>query len=395
MATSVTQSLFGMTPQAIQAQRAAELEKQAMSFARLSPMESARQGLFYGVNQLGNALGQAMGYEDPEIAQARARQGMLSGLNMADPQALREAARTADPQTAQALIAQSLELDKKQAEIGASRALEAQRLREADPVQELAKTGKYTPSSLAAFAKSRNVEDLELTESLSLTEIQKLQDYRDSLTDPRKIAEVNEVIKGVAKGKGTTITVGDRAENRYADTVGQAVAEQDLNLIKTADSASESVPKLREALRIINEGNINTGITRDLQDIMSRARSKFLRDQQANVNVSDSQYLDSLLGQDVFAQISILGIGARGIDTPAERDFLLSVITGTRDLNADTLRRMTEFRLNAALRSINAFNNAVNDGSLDQYQNITKRKLKPLSLPSGDKPALSSFQRTQ
>ena len=124
MATSVTQSLFGMNPQAIQAQRAAELEKQAMSFARLSPMESARQGLFYGVNQLGNALGQAMGYEDPEIAQARQVQGLLGGVDMSDPVALREAARNApDPRVRAALADRASELEKTQADIGRLNAL--------------------------------------------------------------------------------------------------------------------------------------------------------------------------------------------------------------------------------------------------------------------------------
>jgi hypothetical protein len=122
MATSVTQSLFGMTPQAIQAQRAAELEKQAMSFARLSPMESARQGLFYGVNQLGNALGQAMGYEDPEIAQAKQVQGLLGGADMNDPDALMQVAQriqSINPAAAQELAQRALNMRKTKAEIEA------------------------------------------------------------------------------------------------------------------------------------------------------------------------------------------------------------------------------------------------------------------------------------
>jgi hypothetical protein len=131
MATSVTQSLFGITPQSIQAQRDAEMQQQALAFARLSPMESARMGLFQGVNQLGNAFGQLTGVEDTEIAQARQRQGMLGGLDVSDPNALRQAAQNADPQTASMLVTRAMELEKGSAEIDAQQALVNQRNREA------------------------------------------------------------------------------------------------------------------------------------------------------------------------------------------------------------------------------------------------------------------------
>jgi hypothetical protein len=72
-----------------------------------------------------------MGYEDPEIAQARQRQGMLGGLDVSDPNALRQAAQNADPQTASMLVARAMELEKGSAEIDAQQALVNQRNREA------------------------------------------------------------------------------------------------------------------------------------------------------------------------------------------------------------------------------------------------------------------------
>jgi hypothetical protein len=114
---NVTQSLFGFTPQDLQAQRDAEMQKQALQFAKLSPMESARVGLFQGVNQLGNAIGGALGYEDPEMAQARARQGLLGGMDINDPKALRDAAKsTNDPQVQLFLADRALEIEKAIAE---------------------------------------------------------------------------------------------------------------------------------------------------------------------------------------------------------------------------------------------------------------------------------------
>ena len=124
MATSVTQSLFGMTPQGIEARRAAELEAQALQFAQLSPMQQAQAGLFRAGSQLGSGLAGLMGYEDPEIAQARQVQGLLGGVDMGDPAALREAARnTTDPRVKTALVDRALELEKAQADIGRLNAL--------------------------------------------------------------------------------------------------------------------------------------------------------------------------------------------------------------------------------------------------------------------------------
>lgn len=165
MATSVTQSLFGVTPQSIQRQRNEDLQSQALRFAQLTPMQQAQAGLFMAGSQLGTGLAGAMGYEDPEMQQAKARQGLLGGLDMSNPQALREAARVADPQTAQVLIDQAMRMEKGQAEISAQQALADQRSREANPVLELIKAGKYTPESVAKYQESGKIADLQLTES--------------------------------------------------------------------------------------------------------------------------------------------------------------------------------------------------------------------------------------
>ena len=126
MATSVTQSLFGMTPQMIQAQREADLQAQALRFAQLTPMQQAQAGLFTAGSQLGTGIAGALGYEDPEMAQARARQGLLGGVDMSDPQALREAARnTTDPQVKVFLTDRANALEKEQADINRLNALAA------------------------------------------------------------------------------------------------------------------------------------------------------------------------------------------------------------------------------------------------------------------------------
>jgi hypothetical protein len=124
MATSVTQSLFGITPESIMQERSAAANRQAMDFARLDPFEAARYGLFRGASQLGDVAASAMGYEDPEIARAQARQGMLSGVDMSDPAALRQAAsNTSDPQARVFLSDRAVELERKIADTARLKAI--------------------------------------------------------------------------------------------------------------------------------------------------------------------------------------------------------------------------------------------------------------------------------
>jgi hypothetical protein len=136
-----------------------------------------------------------------------------------------------------------------------------------------------------------------------------------------------------------------------------------------------------ETRDLIVKGDINTGLARSVQDVVSKAKAKFLADKKAGKNVSDGEYLDSLLGSDVFAQISALGIGARGMDTPAEREFIREVITGTRDLSQDTLKRMIDFRIGATEKAVDTYNERLGKGEFKKYQDTTGRTLKNVEKP--------------
>ena len=79
------------------------------------------------------------------------------------------------------------------------------------------------------------------------------------------------------------------------------------------------------------------------------------------------QVVEAMLGSDVFPMIKSLGIGARGLDTPAEREFLMKVMTGSIALEKDALIRMTEIRRNIAKRAIEKYNARVKSGQMDRF----------------------------
>lgn len=91
MATDIVQSLFGVTPDMYQRQQAALLDKQAMQFAGMDPMQQATYGIFRGANQLGGVLGRALGGEDPELARISLRQQVASQIDYNDPASIQRA----------------------------------------------------------------------------------------------------------------------------------------------------------------------------------------------------------------------------------------------------------------------------------------------------------------
>jgi hypothetical protein len=152
--------------------------------------------------------------------------------------------------------------------------------------------------------------------------------------------------------------------------------EKDDELYTGAQASVGNLMKLDQALGIIEKGDINTGLGSDIASNFNRLKAKFLGDERAGSIVAQNEYLDSLLGSDVFTAIGALGIGARGLDTPAERDFLIQVMTGSRKLDKAALKAMTQFRQIREIKMMEGYNEAVNSGAMDEYFDLGyERKL--------------------
>jgi len=87
MATDIVGGLFGITPEAYQAEQNQLALAQASKLAQQDPFTSARTSLIYGGRQLAGALGA----EDPQLQIISARNAVMKGVNLSDPEALKEA----------------------------------------------------------------------------------------------------------------------------------------------------------------------------------------------------------------------------------------------------------------------------------------------------------------
>jgi len=169
------------------------------------------------------------------------------------------------------------------------------------------------------------------------------------------------------KAGASRIDVNTAGETAYAKALGSKTAENDIAQYKAAEKAPDNVAKLDNLIKQLRTSDAITGPGANVILNIKRAQQFFMGEKNAGRQVSDTQLLDAMLGSDVFPMIQELGIGARGMDTPAERDFLRKVFTGTIDVNKDTLIKMTEIRRAVAARAAEKWNKRVRSGELDRY----------------------------
>lgn len=205
-----------------------------------------------------------------------------------------------------------------------------------------------------------------------------MQPSQDDL--PVSIQEYN-----LAVSQGYTGTFADfrrekapQFEPEYAKVVGKASAERDNEAFTAAGAAASNLPKIYTTLDQLESSDAITGFGADVLKNVERFRAQFMADEEAGKRVADTEILDALLGSEVFPMIGALGIGARGLDTPAEREFLRQVMTGTISMDKDALIRLTEIRKNIAERAIDKYNSRVEKGEFDRFfrvQGIEPRKI--------------------
>jgi hypothetical protein len=182
------------------------------------------------------------------------------------------------------------------------------------------------------------------------------------------------------------VNIGER-------TLEQQVAERSANLIfDQYDLAKDSVGniiKLDETIRLLEEGSVDVGFGAVVRQNVRRVQGLFSSDPDLIETLSDTELLNAALGQDVFGAITALGIGARGIDTPAEREFLREVLAGKITMTKEALLKMALLRRRADERNVAAWNDTLGSGRADAVINAAMGTIprSPFEIPSAQSAA--------
>jgi hypothetical protein len=220
-------------------------------------------------------------------------------------------------------------------------------------------------------------EGMKPTDDIREYEVARMQGYQGSFMDYMRD------IKGLSAPR--TVVNLPPAENEFQKRGGQRAFDAFDEAYNAAQSASDSLGKVYDTLSIIRSGQPFTGILAEVENNIARVMQKVSG--RPDKRITDTEVLDALMGSEVFPLIKQLGIGARGLDTPAEVRFMRKVMTGDISMDKATLDEMTSIRARISERIIDRFNERVDKGELDSYFNVMgmpKRKIEKPEMPSAE-----------
>jgi hypothetical protein len=238
-----------------------------------------------------------------------------------------------------------------------------------DQISRLARL-PYADASRALEMKVKEFNVLYPTEKIE-------QDRQGNL-----ITIVNGVAKPVLDARGLQVQGKPLTETAFEKSVGAEVGKDVVAFVKRAEAAPKNITKIDEALGILKSGGAVTGFGAEVRLNLERAKSLFGSDVKAGKRVVDTQILDALLGSDVFPSLQSMGLGSKNIDTPAEREFIRQVITGTIQLDNDALVRLTQIRRNVETNAIKEYNQKLDGGKLSSYAKAANQKLEKIEVPN-------------
>jgi hypothetical protein len=346
MAYFDTKGLFGTTPEEMQreifeksqARRQKEMEFLASgtltpgaTYLGLKTLEPLRQ-------QFANVG------EDPRVSQLRQRaaaaEEAMGGMSYSDPNQMREAAG------------------------------------------RLAKMGRIEDSlRLLTIAASMGDKSKGTAEMQNINYFAK-NSYGVDLTDPntplnQRQEIINAYYEREQQGAGL---------EKFLEKFGDQRAEEINTEFKAAEKAPDQINKLNKTLDMLYSGQAYTGVYADVQQNLSRL---FAMTDEQKAKVSETQVLEALLGSDVFGQISALGIGARGLDTIPEREYLQKVITGEIKMDREALIKLTEIRREAQEKLLDKWNAKVDKPTGYMAPLVKKGLVKKFEYTPYEKPIIT------
>ena len=347
--TDIVKGLFGVSPEELAQQRNEQLNTQASAFAQLTPEQRATQMLYRGGSQLAGAVGGLMGAQDPQMKKSADLQGILQSGDFNTVEGAtamaKQAAAMGYGNEAQQMYAHAQGLRKSAAELGLTEAKTAQALREkqgADPLQQLIRTGKYTPTSVQKYAETGNVSDLDNVEKADQTALSETAEgiFLVNKTTGEKIARI-----GSPLDRSTKVSVS--AVNKGAEAGAVEIAKLDAKRLEGAQAASDKAIESASVLQqLANTPQDVVGAGAPARVAALRVFSTIgLASPKDNVALGNADTFNALAGERVLGFIKTLGTNPTDTDREFARSIGPALEKGTKtnqDLVAYLLKRSNE-----------------------------------------------------
>lgn len=196
----------------------------------------------------------------------------------------------------------------------------------------------------------------------------------------------------ITKGLNPEEELDHQAAKSQVQKIGTLHGESIHQQYQSAKNAIVNKEKIDTLFRALSKEGTKTGIGAEFIKDIKRLMVRISEDEGLQQEVANMESLESLMGSEVFPLIKLLGIGARGLDTPAERKFLQKVLTGNIGLNKSTLLRMAKIRMREADRAIEEWQSGINNKSRDIWYAATQEPRERLHNPLSIENRLVSVQ---
>lgn len=432
MADNIVQGLFGMTPEAYQLQQDQAAREQAMQFANMNPFQRAAFGTYLGANQLGGAIGGALGAQDPMLQRITQQQALLKEINPADPASLaagiKKAADMGNTQLALSLSGELQKLQKTGADILKSQReslsteqKNAQALADASGAErgspdwinnyktslEKLTTRKPNESLLKAQAivdartAVRNApegspERAAAEDTLRALQMDKMQvteigvpgnpemvqkAFVDPFNPTAAPTPIGQPYSRFTSKVSATATTG---ENQYGAAFGGGMAKEDLALRSSAMKAEDMLKNADSTERLLQSGNVITGAGAGAKlNILAFGQAIGATGKTTDELIANTQQLQQQRSAAILSQIKSSGLGTGQGFTDKDLKFLQDAAAGSISLSKETLQRQVDVERKVARAFANQWNS--------RLTSMPKAVIEPMGLRPVELPTNTSF----
>ena len=281
MAENIVAGLFGMNPDMYGEQQRRSALNEGIALAQLDPVARGAAMTYAGARGLGNAIGGAMGIEDPQLKLISARNSIAQQIDQTNPESILKGAQMlaqmGDQQGAFALADYAR---KAQSEIAQAQQRQAQALKALQP-DKLTGDERYIEALRVVETKLQKGQEPTQTElsnaNISGQMISKPRSFFDQAsgqtvtipaTDPSKAFPLTyqamsksdeETVSGAPKPTVQQATVGNLPAGSQT-----AIGDIDANLVKL----ERSKPELQSFLTSLKSGEVKYNATSNTLDLL-------------------------------------------------------------------------------------------------------------------------------
>lgn len=182
------------------------------------------------------------------------------------------------------------------------------------------------------------------------------------------------------------MTAGEAA---YYATGGGLAATADRAGFEAAGEGAAKYGKVMDTIDRIENSTANIGVFSELKTAFDKALVVTFGNKEAAGRVADTEVLEAVTSSAVFVLLKELGIGARGLDTPAEVKFLRQAFTGTPSMQKAALLELAKISAQQSVDAVDSWNERSSTGSNDPFyqtegnQGLQREFFLPTSVSGG------------